>query len=40
VNLGHATAADVRGLIAIVQETVWQKFSQRLEPEIGLIGEF
>jgi UDP-N-acetylmuramate dehydrogenase len=40
VNLGHATAADVRGLIAIVQETVWQKCSQRLEPEIGLIGEF
>jgi UDP-N-acetylmuramate dehydrogenase len=40
VNLGHATAADVRGLIAIVQETVWQKFSQRLDPEIGFIGEF
>lgn len=40
VNLGHATAADVRGLIAIVQETVWKKCSQRLDPEIGFIGEF
>ncbi len=40
VNLGHATAADVRGLIAIVQETVWKKCSQRFDPEIGFIGEF
>jgi UDP-N-acetylmuramate dehydrogenase len=40
VNLGHATASDVRGLITIAQETVWEKFQQRLEPEIGFIGEF
>jgi UDP-N-acetylmuramate dehydrogenase len=40
VNVGHATAKDVRELIAIVQAAVWQKFSQRLEPEIGFVGEF
>jgi UDP-N-acetylmuramate dehydrogenase len=39
VNLGHATAADVRELIAIAQRTVEEKFDQRLEPEIGFIGE-
>ncbi len=40
VNLGHATAADVRRLIAHAQQAVEEKFSQRLEPEIGFIGEF
>ena len=41
VNLGHATAADVRGLIRdCAGHRLWQKFSQRLEPEIGFIGEF
>ena len=40
VNLGHATAADVRSLIAHAQQAVEEKFSQRLEPEIGFIGEF
>ena len=40
VNLGHATAADVRNLIAHAQQAVEEKFSQRLEPEIGFIGEF
>jgi UDP-N-acetylmuramate dehydrogenase len=40
VNLGHATAKDVRELIAIAQRAVEEKFDQRLEPEIGFIGEF
>jgi len=40
INLGHATAADVRELIAIAQDAVWRKCEQRLEPEIGFVGEF
>ena len=40
VNLGGATASDVRALIAHVQQAVLEKFGQFLEPEIGLIGEF
>jgi UDP-N-acetylmuramate dehydrogenase len=40
VNLGHATAADVRALIAHAQRCVEERFGQRLEPEIGFIGEF
>jgi UDP-N-acetylmuramate dehydrogenase len=40
VNLGHATARDVRALIAHAQQCVLEKFGQRLEPEIGFIGEF
>jgi UDP-N-acetylmuramate dehydrogenase len=40
VNLGGATARDVRELIAIAQDAVEAKFGVRLEPEIGFIGEF
>lgn len=40
VNLGHATAADVRALISHAQDAVSARFDQRLEPEIGFIGEF
>ena len=40
VNLGHATARDVRELIATAQRAVQEKFNMRLEPEIGFIGEF
>ncbi len=40
VNLGKATAKNVRELIAIAQEKVEQQFGQHLEPEIGFIGEF
>lgn len=40
VNLGQATAADVRALIAHAQAAVHKKFDQHLEPEIGFIGEF
>lgn len=40
INLGNATAADVRNLISGVQQAVKDKFGYRLEPEIGFIGEF
>jgi UDP-N-acetylmuramate dehydrogenase len=40
VNLGNATAKNVRELIAIAQEKVKQRFGHHLEPEIGFIGEF
>jgi UDP-N-acetylmuramate dehydrogenase len=40
INLGHATAADVRAIIAHAQHAVLEKFGQQLEVEIGLIGEF
>ena len=40
VNRHQATARDVRELIAIAQQAVEEKFGQRLETEIGMIGEF
>ncbi len=40
VNLGGATAADVRALIDHAQRAVAARFDQFLEPEIGFIGEF
>ena len=40
VNLGNATAADVRELIAHSQNTVKERLGYWLEPEIGFIGEF
>jgi UDP-N-acetylmuramate dehydrogenase len=40
VNLGHATAADVRTLIDTARSRVREKFNQDLQPEIGFIGEF
>ena len=40
VNLGNATARDVRALINLVQETVLKETGYKLEPEIGFIGEF
>jgi UDP-N-acetylmuramate dehydrogenase len=40
VNTGGATAADVRALIAFAQKTVFDKFGEKLEPEIGFVGEF
>jgi UDP-N-acetylmuramate dehydrogenase len=40
VNNGRATAKDVRELIAIAQGAVEERFGQRLETEIGMIGEF
>ena len=40
VNLGHATAKDVRALIELAQRTVEAECGVHLEPEIGFIGEF
>ncbi|MGZ8491767.1 MAG: UDP-N-acetylmuramate dehydrogenase [Gemmatirosa sp.] len=40
VNRGSATARDVRELIAIAQRAVEERFGQRLQPEIGFVGEF
>jgi UDP-N-acetylmuramate dehydrogenase len=40
INLGEATAKDVRELIAIAQTTVREKLGYQLSPEIGFIGEF
>jgi UDP-N-acetylmuramate dehydrogenase len=40
VNLGKATAKNVRELIALAQDKVRERFSQNLEVEIGFIGEF
>jgi UDP-N-acetylmuramate dehydrogenase len=40
VNLGGATAADVRAVIAHTQAAVHARFGQHLEPEIAFIGEF
>lgn len=39
VNLGGATANDVHAVITHAQRAVEEKFGQRLEPEIGFIGE-
>ncbi|HEX6105742.1 MAG TPA: UDP-N-acetylmuramate dehydrogenase [Gemmatimonadales bacterium] len=38
VNVGGATAADVRDLIAHVQQVVAERFGAGLEPEVKLIG--
>ncbi|MGH7622913.1 MAG: UDP-N-acetylmuramate dehydrogenase [Gemmatimonadaceae bacterium] len=40
VNLGHATAMDVRSLISLAQRAVEDQCGVHLEPEIGFIGEF
>jgi UDP-N-acetylmuramate dehydrogenase len=40
VNLGGGTAADVRALISLAQETVSRELGYDLTTEIGFIGEF
>jgi UDP-N-acetylmuramate dehydrogenase len=40
VNLGRATAKDVRTLIADAQSAVRERFGLEVHPEIGFIGEF
>jgi UDP-N-acetylmuramate dehydrogenase len=40
VNLGGATAKDVRELIALAQSRVAEQLGYKLKPEIGFIGEF
>lgn len=40
INAGGATAEDVRALIQDVQNTVYEKFGVRLEPEVRFLGDF
>ncbi|MEJ2678777.1 MAG: UDP-N-acetylmuramate dehydrogenase [Gemmatimonadota bacterium] len=40
VNLGGATAGDVRALIDLAQNAVQRRFGQELVPEIVFVGEF
>jgi UDP-N-acetylmuramate dehydrogenase len=40
VNLGYATAADVRALVTHAQAAVKELFGYELQPEVGFIGEF
>jgi UDP-N-acetylmuramate dehydrogenase len=40
VNLGGASARDVRALIDLAQSTVRRELGYELKPEIGFIGEF
>lgn len=40
VNLGGATAAQVRALMALAQETVERELGYELTPEIGMVGDF
>ena len=40
VNLGGASAEDVRALMALAQDTVQRELGYELTPEIGLIGEY
>lgn len=40
INVGDATAEDVRMLMKNVTETVYEKFGVTLEPEVKFLGEF
>lgn len=40
LNLGHATAADVRAVIGHAQNTVARRLGYHLEPEIMFVGDF
>lgn len=40
VNVGQATAADVRQLMREISDVVWQVRSVRLVPEIKLVGDW
>lgn len=40
VNLGGATARDVRELVDLARDTVLRETGTELEPEIGFVGEF
>lgn len=40
INEGKATAEDVAAVIKYIKETVMEKFSVMLEPEIKFIGNF
>ena len=38
INLGNASAADVIGLMRLVQKEVYERFFVRLEPEVRIVG--
>ena len=40
VNLGKATATDVRGLMHDVSDRVYAQFGVHLEPEVRFVGDF
>lgn len=40
INLGGATARDVKGLIDEAKKRVMEKFRVKIEPEVVLVGEF
>ena len=40
VNLGKATATDVRGLMHDVSDLVYAQFGVHLEPEVRFVGDF
>ena len=40
VNIGGASAADVRFLMEQIQQKVWKKTNIWLEPEVRLIGDW
>ncbi|MCX5822227.1 MAG: UDP-N-acetylenolpyruvoylglucosamine reductase, partial [Deltaproteobacteria bacterium] len=39
VNRGHATAADILRLVALIQQRVLEKTGRTLETEVKIIGE-
>jgi UDP-N-acetylmuramate dehydrogenase len=39
INTGGATATDIITLMHLVQETVYDRFQVRLEPEVRIIGD-
>ena len=39
INVGGATATDIIDLMSLVQNTVYDKFGVRLEPEVRIIGK-
>lgn len=40
INYDHASSLDIYRLIKHVQQTVWEKFQVKLEPEIKMLGDF
>lgn len=40
INAGNATSGDIRNLINLVRETVYDKFRIQLEPEVKMLGIF
>jgi UDP-N-acetylmuramate dehydrogenase len=40
VNLGDARAAEIRALMELAQQTVWERFRVWLDPEVRLVGQW